>query len=179
MKYLLLILILLPFLGGLGLFVFPIEDTHRRNTFVMCLCSLVSVLALGMLGCVLRSGNNLRLVLAPIFGEDFSLVLHVDALSAVFVSIVAILWPITNLYAFEYMQHDRAQNRFFAFYTMAFGIMMGISFAGNLITLYLFSLGIRLSWKDELAVTVLDVGQGECVVLTSGPRAVMVDCGGS
>ena len=138
MKYLLLILILLPFLGGLGLFVFPIEDTHRRNTFVMCLCSLVSVLALCMLVSILRSGAGLRIMLAPIFGEDFSLVLHVDALSAVFVSIVAILWPITNLYAFEYMQHDHAQNRFFAFFTMTYGVVIGIATAANLFTLYLF-----------------------------------------
>ena len=138
MRYLLLILILLPFLGGLGLFVFPIEDTHRRNTFVMCLCSLVSVLAIAMLIFCLRSGSGLRLVLAPIFGEDFSLILHVDALSAVFVSIVAILWPITNLYAFEYMQHDHAQNRFFAFFTMTYGVVIGIATAANLFTLYLF-----------------------------------------
>ena len=48
-----------------------------------------------------------------------------------------------------------------------------------LITLWLFAGIVRLSWRDELRVTALDVGQGECVVLTSGPRTVVVDCGGS
>ena len=42
MKILLLLLILVPFLGGLGMMIRPIEDTHRRNTYVLCLCSAVS-----------------------------------------------------------------------------------------------------------------------------------------
>ena len=49
----------------------------------------------------------------------------------------------------------------------------------TLILLYVFSFAVRLGWKDELRLTALDVGQGESVLLTYGPRAVMVDCGGS
>lgn len=37
----------------------------------------------------------------------------------------------------------------------------------------------RLSWSDELSLTALDVGQGECIVLTSGEHAAVIDCGGS
>lgn len=48
-----------------------------------------------------------------------------------------------------------------------------------LISLYASALSVRLSWSSELRVTALDVGQGESVVLTCGPRAVVVDCGGS
>ncbi len=137
MSLLLLVLILAPLLGGLGMLIRPIEDTHKRNTFVMILCSAVSVGALALLlGCLQGGGG--RFVLAEIFGEDFSLALHVDGLSAVFVAIVAVLWPITNLYAFEYMHHDHAQNRFFAFFTMTYGVVIGIATAANLFTLYLF-----------------------------------------
>lgn len=49
----------------------------------------------------------------------------------------------------------------------------------SLITLWGCALAVRLTWSEDLRVTALDVGQGESVVLTSGPRAVMVDCGGS
>lgn len=138
MKVLLLALILVPLLGGLALFIRPIEDTHRRNSFVMILCSLVSLGALALLLLRLRSGVPQVYMLAEIFGEDFSLALHVDGLSAVFVAIVAVLWPITDLYAFEYMQHDHAQNRFFAFFTMTYGVVIGIATAANLFTMYLF-----------------------------------------
>ena len=138
MKWLLLALILIPLLGGLAMLPRPIEDTHKRNCYVMILCSAVSVIALGMLAGVAVTGHRPFVVLARIFGDNFSLTLHVDGLSAVFVAIVAILWPITNLYAFEYMEHDHAQNRFFAFFTMTYGVVLGIAMAANLFTLYLF-----------------------------------------
>lgn len=45
------------------------------------------------------------------------------------------------------------------------------------------SLALLASWAepllDDYRVTVLDVGQGQCVLLQSGGRTYMVDCGGS
>ena len=38
---------------------------------------------------------------------------------------------------------------------------------------------VRLGWKETLSLTALDVGQGECIVLTSGDHAAVIDCGGS
>ena len=49
----------------------------------------------------------------------------------------------------------------------------------SLIFLYASALTVRLSWDSGMRVTALDVGQGESVVLTCGPRSVVVDCGGS
>ena len=98
MKILLLLLILVPFLGGLSMMVRPIEDTHRRNVYVMCLCSAVSVAAIAMLAVFLPTASATDTVFVRIFGENFSIALHIDGLSAVFVAIVAILWPVTNLY---------------------------------------------------------------------------------
>ena len=134
MKLLLLVLILAPLLGGLGLLIHPMEDTHRRNVYVLALCSAVSVLTL----LALLLGHGSAFTLARLFGENFSFAFRVDGLSAVFMAIVAVLWPITDLYAFEYMRHDKAQNRFFAFFTMTYGVVLGIASAGNLFTLYLF-----------------------------------------
>ena len=48
-----------------------------------------------------------------------------------------------------------------------------------LIALWSCSGIVRLGWSDAMRVSALDVGQGECVVLTCGPRTVMVDCGGT
>ena len=49
----------------------------------------------------------------------------------------------------------------------------------SLILLWGSGIAVRLTWSDDLTVTVLDVGQGESVALTCGERAVLVDCGGS
>ena len=138
MHILISVLILLPLLGGLGLLIRPAEKTHSRNVYVLCLCSLTSLLALALLVLWLLTGAETFFLIAPIFGENFSLALRLDGLGAVFVAIVSVLWPVTDLYAFEYMQHDHAQNRFFAFFTMTYGVVLGIALAANLFTLYLF-----------------------------------------
>lgn len=43
-------------------------------------------------------------------------------------------------------------------------------------------MAMMLSWKeipsDKTAVTVLDVGQGQCILIHSGGRTCMIDCGG-
>ena len=49
----------------------------------------------------------------------------------------------------------------------------------SLIFLYASALLIRLSWDEDLRLTALDVGQGQSVVLTCGPRSAVIDCGGS
>ena len=144
MKWILPLLILVPFLSGLILLIRPVENTHRRNTLVMTVCSLVSagVLTL-LLSRVLASGGGgvsgvADIGFFQILGADFSITLRVDGMSAVFLAIVAVLWPLTDLYAFEYMQHDHAQNRFFGLFTMTYGVVLGIAMAGNLFTMYLF-----------------------------------------
>ena len=49
----------------------------------------------------------------------------------------------------------------------------------SLIALWCCAGIVRLTWDEDLRVTALDVGQGECVVLTCGARSAMVDCGGT
>lgn len=51
------------------------------------------------------------------------------------------------------------------------GLSLALLFAAADIT--------RLGRSDTLRLTALDVGQGECIVLTSGGHAAVVDCGGS
>ena len=61
-----------------------------------------------------------------------------DGLSKVFGTMVSILWILTTIYGFEYMTHEGHEDRFFAFFTMTFGVVLGIAFSGNFLTMYLF-----------------------------------------
>ena len=56
----------------------------------------------------------------------------------VFGGLVATLWPLATLYAFEYMTKEERESVFFMFYTMTYGVTLGIAFAGNLLTMYFF-----------------------------------------
>ncbi len=132
------IAVLLPILGGLSLFVWQPTSRKTRNTFVFTLCALVSVLVFALLAYRYTTGDEMNLLLAIVVSGRMELALHIDGLSMVFAAIVALLWPITNLYAFEYMSHEHGENRFFAFFTMTYGVVLGIAFSANLFTMYFF-----------------------------------------
>lgn len=69
---------------------------------------------------------------------DLSLTLRFDSLGRFFAGIVATLWPMAVLYAADYMAHEERLGGFFAFYTMAYGVTLGICMAANIFTMYSF-----------------------------------------
>jgi len=56
----------------------------------------------------------------------------------VFAGLVAALWPLATLYSFEYMKHEKRERFFFMFYTITYGITLGIAFAEDMLTMYFF-----------------------------------------
>jgi multicomponent Na+:H+ antiporter subunit D len=64
--------------------------------------------------------------------------LKVDELGILFSLLVSVLWIFTTFYAIGYMDHEKHQERFFAFFIMTLGITNGIAYSGNLFTLYIF-----------------------------------------
>lgn len=66
-----------------------------------------------------------------ISADKLSLELRMDGLSKVFGTMVSVLWILTTIYGFEYMTHEGHEDRFFAFFTMTFGVVLGIAFSGN------------------------------------------------
>lgn len=138
MKILLLLAVLLPLAGGAALFVRPAKSRAARNAWVLSVCALTSLLVLALLAMRAGSGQAPVLTLLPLAGDTLALALHMDGLSAVFAALVALLWPLADVYAFEYMRREPRENSFFAFFTMTYGVVLGIAFAQNLFTLYFF-----------------------------------------
>ena len=70
------------------------------------------------------------------------LVIHfeVEPLGLLFALVASSLWILTSLYAIGYMRghHEKNQTRFYIFFALAIGSAMGVAFAGNLFTLFLF-----------------------------------------
>lgn len=69
---------------------------------------------------------------------NLTITFKLDGMGKVFAGLVAFLWPLATLYAFEYMEHDDRKQAFFGFYTITYGVTIGIAFAANLATMYLF-----------------------------------------
>lgn len=72
------------------------------------------------------------------FTGNLSIYFRMDGLSMVFAGLVSALWPLATLYAFEYMTKEEHENVFFMFYTMTYGVTLGIACAGNILTMYFF-----------------------------------------
>lgn len=69
--------------------------------------------------------------------STISISFAVDGLSVVFAGLLAGLWPLASCFAFEYMKHEGEENKFFTYYTMTYGVALGVAFSANLITMYL------------------------------------------
>lgn len=129
----LLIPILLPVLAGILMPLMHFSSRKARSVYVETVTVINSIL----LGLLVAEGNSESVPLLRLT-DSLTITLHVDGLSRVFCSLIAFLWPIATLYAFEYMAHEGAENRFFSFYTITFGITAGVAMSANLFTLYVF-----------------------------------------
>lgn len=76
-------------------------------------------------------------------GIDF--VLRADALALLFVTLSAVLWLLTTIYAIGYLEGSPHRSRFFGFFSLCVTSTMGIAFAGNLFTFFLFYEMLTLS----------------------------------
>ena len=129
----LLIPILLPLAGGLAMLIRPIQDTMRRRIWCEAVTCAASV-------CVLLAAFFVRRdpVTVYSFTRGFAVNFRVDGMANVFAVMIAIMWPLVLLYAFEYMKGDEARNRFFAFFIMTYGVTLGVCYSADMITMYLF-----------------------------------------
>ncbi len=122
----------------------------RKNPNAREAASLVTA---GVLfGTVLRvyravmAGDRPAIVLAePIPGIPIEL--EAEPLGVLFALIASFLWIVTTLYAIGYMRghHEENQTRFYTFFAFAIASVMGVAFAGNLFTLFIFYEVLSLS----------------------------------
>ena len=65
---------------------------------------------------------------------------HIEPLGIIFSLLASGLWILTHIYAIGYMRGAKEKNhsRFFFFFSVSIASVMGISFSGNLFTLFLF-----------------------------------------
>ena len=120
-----------------GLFIFLLgEEQHRTRTALNMAGAVVKLALVGFMvwGVFHEHAYETRLPLLP--GMD--LVLRADALSMLFVTLSAVLWLVTTVYAVGYLEGSPNRSRFFGFFSLCVTSTMGISLAGNLFTFFIF-----------------------------------------
>lgn len=127
-----LLAILLPIIGGAMIPLFHFEKGTNREKYVSAVVIATSVLVFFML--FHRPEGTLTIVN---LSSSISIAFRIDGLSMVFGGLLAGLWPLASIFAFEYMKHEGKENTFFTYYTITYGVALGVAFSANLITMYL------------------------------------------
>ena len=125
--------VIFPIIAGAVLPLFKFKNRKSRNIYVEIMTIITSIIVFAIL-CNRPEKSFMVLNLAG----SLEILLNVDGMSIVFAGLISALWPFATLYAFEYMEHEGKEDTFFAFYTMTFGVTVGIAFAANYMTLYMF-----------------------------------------
>ena len=132
-NFIILLAILTPLMGSIALTQPIMQDRTLRERYVMGIVLLTSFLTFTL---IIKSPTEILKLFR--LTEHLTIAFNVDGLSRIFAAIVASLWPLTTLYAFDYMHHEGGEQRFFGFFLIAYGIVLGIAFAGSMVTMYLF-----------------------------------------
>ncbi len=103
---------------------------------VVLLVCVINLLLMAQQG---GSGGIPAVIIADIM-PGLSLSLYIDPLGMLFALIASFLWIVTSIYSIGYMRgnNEPNQNRFYVFFALSIFATMGIAFAGNLFTMFLF-----------------------------------------
>lgn len=128
-----ILVILIPFIAGALVPALPFQKRWQMEAFLE-----TAVVANSLLVWYLLFHHSDSTFLLAHFTGDLNISFRVDGMSMVFAGLVSALWPFATLYAFEYMTKEKNENVFFLFYTLTYGVTLGIAFAANLLTMYFF-----------------------------------------
>jgi multicomponent Na+:H+ antiporter subunit D len=127
----------IPLIGTLLI----VATRHRPNlrdgcSIVAAVCLFLTVASLlpAALG-----GATIHTELSS-FLPKIALSLRVDALGILFATVASFLWIVTTIYSIGYMRplNEHAQTRYYACFAVTLSATIGVAFAANLATLYLF-----------------------------------------
>lgn len=131
---LMLISVILPIIAGLLIPAFHFkEESKQREIYIEAVVIITSIIVWMLL--LNRPAESFTFAS---FTRDLTLTLNIDGMSMIFSGLISFLWPLATLYAYEYMTKEEHRNIFFTFYTATYGVTLGISFSGNLLTMYFF-----------------------------------------
>jgi multicomponent Na+:H+ antiporter subunit D len=118
---------------------------NLRETVTLATAGLLFAVCAGLLPDVL-AGHRPQTVLLQMF-PGLALMLRVEPLGMLFALVASGLWIVNSIYSIGYMRANREthQTRFYVCFAIALASTMGIAFAGNLLTLFLFYEALTLS----------------------------------
>ena len=132
-------------LAGAVLIAASHRHPNRRETATLATAVALFILVLPLLEPVMageRPGTTLWEIIPGI-----SISLEAEPLGMVFALVASFLWIVTSVYSIGYMRghHEENQTRFYVCFAIAISSAIGVAFAANMFTLFIFYEVLTLS----------------------------------
>lgn len=136
--------VLTPFVGALLIPLFR-GTPNLRETVTLVTAGALCAVTFSLLGPVLDGARPEAQIIRIVPGLD--LAFKVEPLGMLFALIAASLWVVNSIYSIGYMRanDEPRQTTFYVCFAIALGSTIGIAFAKNLFTLFLFYEALTLS----------------------------------
>lgn len=132
-QMILLLPVLLPILAGIAMLVGKGFKNGKklRNTWLL---SVLTAELLAVFAAISAEGSLTLWRLT----DTIALTLRVDGVSRLFAVLTASVWLLAGLYMVSYMDYENEESRFLGFYLVVSGVLIGLDFSADLITMYVF-----------------------------------------
>ena len=131
-KIILLITIFLPFAAGALLPLLHFGTRRAARTVYICAAGVLTLAGVVYLTCSSAENYVNLWQITP----QIALCFRVDGLSKIFALVASGLWVLVSLFSHTYMKHEKDEDRFFTFFLLSLGALIGMDFAANLVCMY-------------------------------------------
>ena len=144
-NFLIILTIIIP-LAGVPLILLSRNSPNLREFITILTASILFLTNLLLTINTLEHSESKTFVIVNFFPGG-SVQLTPEPLGLIFGLIASGLWIVTSIYSIGYMRgkNEKNQTRFYCFFALAIAATMGVAYAGNLITLFIFYEALSLS----------------------------------
>ncbi len=125
--------VLVPVIGALAL---RFRKLNQNKAILRGVTGGAVLLTALLVGIVVAQADSELLVLG--FLPEMPIYFRTDALAKFFAILTVGMWLFSTMFSFEYMNHQKEEERYSCFSLLSLGALLGICFSGNLMTTYLF-----------------------------------------
>ncbi len=132
--------ILLPMIFGAVLPFLKIKNRTAKTVSILLVTAAEAVLSL-----LIIFGGDSVMELWRIT-DTLAVSLRADGLGKFFTALFTFGWLLVTVFSFEYMKHEQNEDRFYAFFLLSEGALVGLSLSANMAAMYIcFELATLLS----------------------------------
>jgi len=140
-----LLALVTPLAGAAAIAMAGRVSDNLREAVTLATAGGLAILVWSLMPSIL-AGDRPGLFLAE-FMPGVEIAFRAEPLGMLFAALASGLWIVNSLYSIGYMRGNKEQNqtRFYVMFAVSLAATMGVAFAGNLITLFLFYEVLTLS----------------------------------